>query len=161
MQFNKLYNDDTLKILKSLPQNSLDMIWGDPDYNVGINYNGSADGNTHYQRHYNSAARRRKHHTAVIHSQRYNAHYKAGHGGADEDILNGQAVFKAAVYKYEVEHAHSNIAADRADGGAVYIYSGNSDDKPVDRYLDKAAGDDRIEREPFLSCCLKNGGAHQ
>lgn len=41
MQFNKLYNDDTLKILKSLPQNSLDMIWGDPDYNVGINYNGS------------------------------------------------------------------------------------------------------------------------
>lgn len=41
MEYNKLYNDDTLKILKSLPDNSLDMIWGDPDYNVGINYNGS------------------------------------------------------------------------------------------------------------------------
>ena len=41
MQFNKLYNDDTLKILKSLPNECLDMIWGDPDYNVGINYNGS------------------------------------------------------------------------------------------------------------------------
>ena len=40
MQWNKIYNDDTLKILKSLPDNCIDMIWGDPDYNVGINYNG-------------------------------------------------------------------------------------------------------------------------
>jgi len=40
MECNKIYNDDTLKILKSLPDNCIDMIWGDPDYNVGINYNG-------------------------------------------------------------------------------------------------------------------------
>ncbi|RDU72419.1 site-specific DNA-methyltransferase [Helicobacter aurati] len=41
MQLNKLYNDDVLKVLKSLPDSSLDMVYGDPDYNVGINYNGS------------------------------------------------------------------------------------------------------------------------
>lgn len=41
MRFNEIYNDDTLKVLKSLPDNALDMIWGDPDYNVGIDYNGS------------------------------------------------------------------------------------------------------------------------
>lgn len=41
IKFNKLYNDDVLKILKSLPNDCLDMIYGDPDYNVGINYNGS------------------------------------------------------------------------------------------------------------------------
>lgn len=41
MQLNKLYNEDTLKILKSLPDECLDMVYGDPDYNVGINYNGS------------------------------------------------------------------------------------------------------------------------
>lgn len=41
MQFNQLYNDDVLKVLKSLPNDCLDMIYGDPDYNVGINYNGS------------------------------------------------------------------------------------------------------------------------
>ena len=41
MEWNKIYNDDTLEILKSLPENCLDMIWGDPDYNVGIDYNGS------------------------------------------------------------------------------------------------------------------------
>ena len=40
MEWNKLYNDDTLKVLKSLPDNCIDMVWGDPDYNVGINYNG-------------------------------------------------------------------------------------------------------------------------
>lgn len=40
MEWNKIYNDDTLKILKSLPDNCIDMIWGDPDYNVGISYNG-------------------------------------------------------------------------------------------------------------------------
>lgn len=41
MQLNKLYNEDTLQILKSLPNECLDMVYGDPDYNVGINYNGS------------------------------------------------------------------------------------------------------------------------
>lgn len=40
MEWNKIYNDDTLKVLKSLPDNCIDMVWGDPDYNVGINYNG-------------------------------------------------------------------------------------------------------------------------
>jgi len=35
---NKVFNEDVLKVLKSLPNNSLDMIYGDPDYNVGINY---------------------------------------------------------------------------------------------------------------------------
>jgi site-specific DNA-methyltransferase (adenine-specific) len=37
---NKVFNEDVLKVLKSLPNNSLDMIYGDPDYNVGINYAG-------------------------------------------------------------------------------------------------------------------------
>lgn len=41
MNFNKLHNEDVLKILKSLPDSSLDMVYGDPDYNVGINYNGT------------------------------------------------------------------------------------------------------------------------
>lgn len=40
MEFNKLYNDDVMNILKETPDNSLDMIFGDPDYNVGINYDG-------------------------------------------------------------------------------------------------------------------------
>ncbi|TQR60227.1 DNA-methyltransferase [Campylobacter troglodytis] len=37
----KLHNEDSLTVLKSLDENCIDMIWGDPDYNVGINYNGS------------------------------------------------------------------------------------------------------------------------
>lgn len=37
---NKVFNQDVLEILKSLPDNSLDMVYGDPDYNVGINYAG-------------------------------------------------------------------------------------------------------------------------
>ncbi len=37
---NKIFNKDVLEILKSIPDNSLDMIYGDPDYNVGINYAG-------------------------------------------------------------------------------------------------------------------------
>lgn len=37
---NKVFNEDVLNILKKLPDNSLDMIYGDPDYNVGINYAG-------------------------------------------------------------------------------------------------------------------------
>ena len=37
---NKVFNEDVLKILKQLPDDSLDMVYGDPDYNVGINYAG-------------------------------------------------------------------------------------------------------------------------
>jgi site-specific DNA-methyltransferase (adenine-specific) len=37
---NKVFNEDVLKVLKTMPDNSLDMIYGDPDYNVGINYAG-------------------------------------------------------------------------------------------------------------------------
>lgn len=37
---NKVFNEDVLKILRGLPDNSIDMIYGDPDYNVGINYAG-------------------------------------------------------------------------------------------------------------------------
>ena len=37
---SKVFNEDILKVLKSIPDESLDMIYGDPDYNVGINYAG-------------------------------------------------------------------------------------------------------------------------
>jgi len=37
---NIIYNQDVIKVLKELPDNSLDMVYGDPDYNVGINYAG-------------------------------------------------------------------------------------------------------------------------
>ena len=37
---NKVFNEDVIKILKQMPDNSMDMIYGDPDYNVGINYAG-------------------------------------------------------------------------------------------------------------------------
>lgn len=37
---NKVFNEDVIKILKQIPENSLDMVYGDPDYNVGINYAG-------------------------------------------------------------------------------------------------------------------------
>lgn len=37
---NKIFNEDVLAVLKRLPDNSVDMIYGDPDYNVGINYAG-------------------------------------------------------------------------------------------------------------------------
>ncbi len=39
---NKVLNEDVLKVLKELPDNSVDMIYGDPDYNVGINYAGKS-----------------------------------------------------------------------------------------------------------------------
>ena len=35
---NKVYNGDVMHVLKDLPDNSVDMIFGDPDYNVGIRY---------------------------------------------------------------------------------------------------------------------------
>ena len=35
---NRVYNGDIMHVLKDLPDNSVDMIFGDPDYNVGIKY---------------------------------------------------------------------------------------------------------------------------
>jgi site-specific DNA-methyltransferase (adenine-specific) len=37
---NKVFNEDIITFLKNLPDGSVDMIYGDPDYNVGINYSG-------------------------------------------------------------------------------------------------------------------------
>lgn len=37
---NKVFNEDVLQVLKTIPDNSFDMVYGDPDYNVGINYAG-------------------------------------------------------------------------------------------------------------------------
>lgn len=42
MEINKIYNTDIFKILKKLPDNSVDMIYSDPDYNVGMKYNGKS-----------------------------------------------------------------------------------------------------------------------
>lgn len=36
---NRVYNGDIMYVLKDLPDNSVDMVFGDPDYNVGIKYN--------------------------------------------------------------------------------------------------------------------------
>ena len=35
---NKVFNEDVLKVLKKIPDNTIDMVYGDPDYNVGIKY---------------------------------------------------------------------------------------------------------------------------
>ena len=37
---NRVLNRDVLDVLRSLPDGSVDTIYGDPDYNVGINYAG-------------------------------------------------------------------------------------------------------------------------
>lgn len=37
---NNVFNKDVITVLKELPDNSIDMVYGDPDYNVGINYSG-------------------------------------------------------------------------------------------------------------------------
>jgi site-specific DNA-methyltransferase (adenine-specific) len=37
---NAVFNQDVLHVLESLPDGCLDMVYGDPDYNVGINYAG-------------------------------------------------------------------------------------------------------------------------
>ena len=37
---NKVFNEDALATLKRMPDDSVDMVYGDPDYNVGINYAG-------------------------------------------------------------------------------------------------------------------------
>lgn len=41
MALGKLYNDDVMNVLRDTPCESCDMVFGDPDYNVGINYDGS------------------------------------------------------------------------------------------------------------------------
>lgn len=35
---NKVFLKDIMELLKELPDGSIDMVYGDPDYNVGINY---------------------------------------------------------------------------------------------------------------------------
>lgn len=37
---NQIFNEDVLQVLKRMPSESVEMIYGDPDYNVGINYAG-------------------------------------------------------------------------------------------------------------------------
>ena len=37
---DQVFNQDVLEVLQDTPDNSLDMVYGDPDYNVGINYAG-------------------------------------------------------------------------------------------------------------------------
>ncbi|MDR0527535.1 MAG: site-specific DNA-methyltransferase [Spirochaetaceae bacterium] len=37
---NQIFNEDVFQTFKRLADNSVDMIYGDPDYNVGINYAG-------------------------------------------------------------------------------------------------------------------------
>ena len=39
---NKVMHEDVMDTLRALPANSMDMIYGDPDYNVGIVYAGGA-----------------------------------------------------------------------------------------------------------------------
>jgi len=45
---NKVYNGDVMDVLKNLPNNSVDMVFGDPDYNVGIKY-----GDNNYTKNFN------------------------------------------------------------------------------------------------------------
>lgn len=45
---NKVFNDDVMNLLKKLPNKSVDMVFGDPDYNVGIKY-----GNKSYTKNFN------------------------------------------------------------------------------------------------------------
>ena len=37
---NRIFNSDVMEILKELPSNSIDLVYADPDYNVGVNYAG-------------------------------------------------------------------------------------------------------------------------
>lgn len=38
---NRIFNEDVIATLKRIPDNSVDMVYGDPDYNVGVNYAGA------------------------------------------------------------------------------------------------------------------------
>ncbi len=40
LSINQVFNEDVLQVLKKMPASSVEMIYGDPDYNVGINYAG-------------------------------------------------------------------------------------------------------------------------
>jgi site-specific DNA-methyltransferase (adenine-specific) len=40
LELNTVYNEDVIEVLRRTPSNSIDMIYSDPDYNVGINYSG-------------------------------------------------------------------------------------------------------------------------
>jgi len=44
----KLYNEDCLKVLPTLPKNSVDLIITSPPYNIGINYNNYKDKRNDY-----------------------------------------------------------------------------------------------------------------
>lgn len=37
---NKVFNEDVMQTLQRIPDNTINMIFGDPDYNVGMNYDG-------------------------------------------------------------------------------------------------------------------------
>lgn len=39
---NRVFNEDVLQVLRRLPDASVDTVYGDPDYNVGINYAGKS-----------------------------------------------------------------------------------------------------------------------
>jgi DNA modification methylase len=39
---NKIYLGDVKELLRKIPDNSVDMVFGDPDYNVGIKYEGKS-----------------------------------------------------------------------------------------------------------------------
>ena len=36
---DNIFNEDVINMMKKIPDNSIDMIYSDPDYNVGIKYN--------------------------------------------------------------------------------------------------------------------------
>ena len=36
---NQIYNEDVMNLLRRMPDNCVDMVYSDPDYNVGIKYN--------------------------------------------------------------------------------------------------------------------------
>ena len=37
---NQIFNADVMNVLRDIPDNSIDLVYADPDYNVGINYAG-------------------------------------------------------------------------------------------------------------------------
>ena len=39
---NQVFLKDIMQVLKELPDKSVDMIYGDPDYNVGVKYGGKS-----------------------------------------------------------------------------------------------------------------------
>jgi site-specific DNA-methyltransferase (adenine-specific) len=38
--FNRVFNEDVLQVLRRMPDESVEMVYGDPDYNVGVSYAG-------------------------------------------------------------------------------------------------------------------------